>query len=76
MCFKVFSSIDILPIPRIIPPNKNIDEDEYALDDGSREQAVGESPARDDSAEWTSELQGELFGKYPAPGCPRYRARA
>lgn len=69
-------TIDILLILHIIRPNKNIDEDEYALHDGSREQAIGGNPARNDSAEWTSELQGELFGKYPAPDCPRYRARA
>ena len=44
----------------IIPANKYVDEDEYALNDGPREQAIGVSPARDDNAEWTSELQGEI----------------
>jgi hypothetical protein len=32
-------AIDRLPFRHIILPNKNIDEDEYVLNDGSREQA-------------------------------------
>lgn len=52
--------IDKLPHAHIIPPNKNIDEDEYALNDGLESRRHGESPARDDSAEWPSELQGEI----------------
>jgi hypothetical protein len=52
-------AIDRRAFLHIIPPNKNIDEDEYALNDGSESRRNGGSPARDDSAEWTSELQGQ-----------------
>ena len=53
-------AIDRLRFLHIIPPNKNFDEDEYALNDGLESRRNGGSPARDDSAEWTSELPGEI----------------
>ena len=43
--FALKIAIDRFRFLHIIPPNKNIDEDEYALNDGSRERAIGESPA-------------------------------
>ena len=52
--------IDRLRFLHIIRPNKYADEDEYALNDGTESRRNGESPARDDNAEWTSELQGEI----------------